>query len=118
MDVKQEAAGPEWARGCEWCSFGIVYSPALSVNLPLSEARRAAVSDTIFCQCKAGVTYEQFLRGQVRGAKGPGDHPGAAATGDGARDGTLPDISKTQQPRGDGSFDSFIKRQGAAWSAT
>lgn len=57
-------SGPEWASGCEACSYGIVAAPEIVSILPLSECRavQAAEDMILFCDCRAGHMYRQGLR--------------------------------------------------------
>lgn len=57
-------SGPEWAYGCEACTYGIVAAPAIVPVLPLSECRAVQAHEDmiLFCDCRAGFLYRQYLR--------------------------------------------------------
>lgn len=59
-----QVEGPEWAKGCESCKFGIVLAPDILAAFPLGEGRavQAAEGMITFCTCKAGHLYRQHLR--------------------------------------------------------
>lgn len=67
MNVPETLAGPEWAHGCENCEYGLIVAPELRRELPLnvSEQRSAQAAEgmLIFCECKAGQMYRQYLSG-------------------------------------------------------
>lgn len=71
--AKIELSGPEWAAGCDKCSYGIVAAPEIISFLPLSEGRagQAAEDMILFCDCRAGFMYRQHLR-KVFNAFDPG----------------------------------------------
>jgi hypothetical protein len=56
--------GPEWAKGCESCKFGIVLAPDILAAFPISEGRAVQAGEgmIVFCNCKAGHLYRQHLR--------------------------------------------------------
>lgn len=56
--------GPDWARGCDQCSFGIVAAPDIVSALPMHESRAVQAHEDmiLFCDCKAGLLYRQCLR--------------------------------------------------------
>lgn len=56
--------GPEWARGCASCAFGIVAAPEIVPALPMYESRAVQAHEDmiLFCDCKAGFLYRQCLR--------------------------------------------------------
>lgn len=65
MDISSVSLkGPDWAHGCEGCTFGVVLPPAPIPVLPLHEQRatEAAEGLLIFCECRAGFMYRQYLR--------------------------------------------------------
>lgn len=56
MDVVK--SGPQWANGCDKCSYGIQIEPAQfeawGVPLYMKRSAGAHLQETIFCDCKAG----------------------------------------------------------------
>lgn len=56
--------GPDWARGCKDCKFGIVAAPDIVPALPLHESRAVQANEDmiLFCDCRAGFMYRQCLR--------------------------------------------------------
>jgi hypothetical protein len=56
--------GPDWAKGCEACEFGIVAAPPILGALPLHEQRAVAHAEEmiLFCECRAAYMYRQYLR--------------------------------------------------------
>lgn len=56
--------GPDWARGCEACAFGIIAAPDIVPALPMHESRAVQAHEDmiLFCDCKAGFLYRQHLR--------------------------------------------------------
>lgn len=63
MEIKG-IAGPEWAKGCPSCQFGIVAAPDILRSFPLNEGRAVQAHEELilFCDCKAGHMYRQNLR--------------------------------------------------------
>lgn len=65
MDLSNASPkGPDWAHGCPGCTYGVVLPPAPIPLLPLHEQRatEAAEGLLIFCDCRAGFMYRQYLR--------------------------------------------------------
>lgn len=58
------ASGPEWARGCEACEYGLVVAPEFVPMLNVSEGRAIQMDEGMieFCNCRAGHMYRQYLR--------------------------------------------------------
>lgn len=56
--------GPEWAKGCEHCEYGILSAPEILGQLTLSEQRAVANDEgmILFCECRAAFMYRQFCR--------------------------------------------------------
>lgn len=54
---------PEWARGCDACTCGIVLAPELTGAAPLYLERlvQAIDGDITFCTCEAGKAYRVSL---------------------------------------------------------
>lgn len=61
--------GPEWARGCEACEFGLVVAPEIAPMLNTSEGRAIQMDEDMieFCNCRAGHMYRQHLRRVLTG---------------------------------------------------
>lgn len=56
--------GPEWARGCDQCNYGLIAAPEPIGALSLYEQRAIQAHDDMldFCNCRAGHMYRQHLR--------------------------------------------------------
>lgn len=56
--------GPEWAKGCEACTYGMVVAPPIIGSLPLYEQRAIAHGEDmiLYCDCRAGHMARQHLR--------------------------------------------------------
>lgn len=54
----------QWAAGCSNCRYGLVAASDIVSSLPLHEGRavQAAEDMLLFCDCRAGHLYRQFLR--------------------------------------------------------
>lgn len=59
-----QPSGPEWARGCESCEYGLVVAPEIAPLLNTSEGRAMQMDEGMieFCNCRAGHMYRQYLR--------------------------------------------------------
>lgn len=55
--------GPEWAKGCEQCSYGLVSAPEMTGadSYYLERLVQAIDGDIHFCSCKAGLAYRSSL---------------------------------------------------------
>lgn len=56
--------GPEWAHGCESCTYGLVVASEIIGTLTLSDQRAVQMDEGMieFCECKAAFMYRQYLR--------------------------------------------------------
>lgn len=64
MKLPETLAGPDWARGCPSCEFGIVVAPDILAAFPINESRAMQAAEQLveFCDCRAGHMYRQNLR--------------------------------------------------------
>jgi hypothetical protein len=55
--------GPEWAKGCDKCSYGLVSAPEMTGAdaYYLERLVQAIDGDLHFCTCKAGLAYRSSL---------------------------------------------------------
>lgn len=55
---------PDWSHGCADCKFGIVLAPDIVGAVPLYEGRAVQAREEmiLFCNCRAGHMYRQYLR--------------------------------------------------------
>jgi len=63
-----EANGPDSARGCGACAFGIVLAPELTgaASFYLERLVQAVDGDITFCTCQAGQHYRVSLANRYR----------------------------------------------------
>jgi hypothetical protein len=57
--------GPEWAKGCERCEYGITNAPDLTGAVSVSMERMVQAIESngrIFCTCRAGVAARSNLK--------------------------------------------------------
>lgn len=61
--------GPEWAKGCEGCQFGLAVAPEIIPMFNLPEQRAVQMDEGLieFCNCRAGFMYRQHLRKVLNG---------------------------------------------------
>lgn len=59
-----QVSGPDWAKGCEGCQFGLAVAPEIVTMLQLHEQRAVQMDEGLieFCDCRAGFMYRQYLR--------------------------------------------------------
>lgn len=55
--------GPDWARGCKECKYGIVLAPEITgaCELYLERLVQALDKQITFCECQAGTRYRDYL---------------------------------------------------------
>jgi len=72
-----QAAGPDWARGCDKCKGGLIDAPDASYfSAPLYLVRvfQARHNLLTICNCRAGNMRRQFLRNAWRRIESDEDH--------------------------------------------
>lgn len=71
--VDLDVAGkPDWAIGCDKCTYGLINPPPLDVadtSTYLIRTYQAANGRLDFCDCQAGQSYRQYLRGMYSAVK-------------------------------------------------
>lgn len=63
-EFQVDSSGNEWAKGCAQCNYGLIAAPEPIGALPLSEQRAVQADEDmlLFCDCRAGFMYRQYLR--------------------------------------------------------
>lgn len=56
--------GPEWAKGCPKCKFGVAASAPLTGadHLYFERLVQASDGDLTFCDCRAGLLAKQYMK--------------------------------------------------------
>ena len=60
--------GPAWAHGCEKCKFGLINPPPVHgvyIGMYVVRAIQMDKGFLVFCDCKAGETYEKYLKARL-----------------------------------------------------